>query len=56
LVKDLAEQLIYGKLKDTCYPNAVGSNDQIKQNQRLQTNTLNQLQQQGQATKLEVLI
>ena len=47
LIKELLEQLLRGKLKDTLYP-SVGLKDQLVQNQRY---TTNQLQQQGQANK-----
>ena len=44
LMKELLEQLLRGRLKDTLYP-SVGFKDQLVQNQRY---TTNQLQQQGQ--------
>ncbi len=50
LIKDLLEQLLRGKLKDTLYPSVI-SNDQTKQNNRDSTNQQNQLQQQGQVIK-----
>ncbi len=49
LVKDLIEQLLRGKLKDTLYPSVI-STDQI-QNNRHPINQQNQLQQQGQLIK-----
>ncbi len=50
LIKDLLEQLLRGKLKDTLYP-SVNLTDQIKQNNRQLTNQQSQLQQQGQVIK-----
>jgi len=50
LLKDLLEQLLRGKLKDTLYP-SVASKDQIIQNNRYTTYQQNQLQQQGQIIK-----
>lgn len=50
LIKDLLEQLLRGKLKDTLYPSVI-SNEQIKQNSRYPINQPNQLQQQGQVIK-----
>ncbi len=50
LLKDLLEQLVRDKLKDTLYPSVI-SNEQIKQNSRYPINQPNQLQQQGQVIK-----
>ncbi|CAF4133670.1 unnamed protein product [Rotaria socialis] len=52
LIKDLLEQLLRGKLKDTFYPN-VSAKDQINPNNR---NSANQLQPQGQIIKPSEII
>ncbi|CAF3854650.1 unnamed protein product [Rotaria sp. Silwood2] len=55
LIKDLLEQLLRGKLKDTLYPSII-SKDQVALNTRHTTNQQNQLQQQGQQIKPSEII
>ncbi|CAF0966223.1 unnamed protein product [Adineta steineri] len=55
LIKDLLEQLLRGKLKDTLYPSVIPK-DQTQQSNRYTTNQQNQLQQQGQIIKPNEII
>ncbi|CAF0758458.1 unnamed protein product [Rotaria sp. Silwood1] len=55
LIKELLEQLLRSKLKDTLYPSVI-SKDQVPLNNRHTTNQQNQLQQQGQQIKPSEII
>ncbi|UJR35612.1 hypothetical protein I4U23_028362 [Adineta vaga] len=55
LIKDLLEQLLRGKLKDTLYP-SVSSKDQINSTSHYTTSQQNQFQQQGQLIKPSEII
>jgi len=53
LIKDLFEQLLRGKLKDTSYPNVISKDQTIQSNRNTNTTTTNQQSQlqQGQILK-----